>query len=238
MVDQMNIILDEDEALFCHNVGLIRQTYSMNMSNKHGMSDDMDDGLKIHILGAGGEMAFCKAYNIRYLPKINTFGDQPDVDPDIEVKTGSHESYRLMVRPSAKMDHKFNLVLRSYPHFIVCGWIFGYEAEKLGTWESPGNRPGAWFVKRESLKGDGLGYLNSVHAGYSKNFTLVNLSGMITPIQGVAARIRCQLKDRPSNTKSFKQVMYDYQQEFLKAGSYHRQVEAEMVQNCSLKTRV
>lgn len=85
--------------------------------------------LPANIIGAGGEIAFCKAFNIEFVPTINTFKSFPDVPPDFEIRTAFKDDGDMAFRKGdfkhLERRHIF-LALRRFPSaFRFVGWVRG-----------------------------------------------------------------------------------------------------------------
>ena len=80
---------------------------------------------EINFQGAAGEMAFCKAMSLYWLPTVNTF-KAPDVGENIEVKTTDYANGHLLISyGSLKLEVTYVLVIRSGDVFKVIGWMQG-----------------------------------------------------------------------------------------------------------------
>lgn len=110
-----------------------------------------DYQLQIHIEGVAGEMAFCKAAGVPFPATINTYRDQPDVPPDIEVRTRSKHWHDLIVRTDDNPEYRVVLVTGSRGRYFVRGWILARAARRDEWWQTYGGGPGAWFVPQDAL---------------------------------------------------------------------------------------
>lgn len=150
----MLIELSEQEFRFAVKIGEIRQeeALSKNLPDKYGF--DGVAGLAVHIEGSAGELAVAKALGIPWDATVNTFKSLPDLTGNIEIRTRSKSDYDLLIRPDDKDDKIFVLVIRkSTKIFDVIGWIKAKDAKQEQWLKTHGNRPAAYFVPQQELKG-------------------------------------------------------------------------------------
>lgn len=138
------------EGLIAALVGCLRQLYSAGSPDAYGFNGE--DGWTKHIEGACGEMAVAKLLNVYWPAKVNSFGIEPDIDPDIQVKTRSREEYELLVRPGDDDDQRFVLVIGRFPNYVIHGWMYGRDAKQECWAKEHGGRPLAYFVPKENLE--------------------------------------------------------------------------------------
>lgn len=145
------VVLTWPELTVGATVGTARHMWALKQGRKdrHGYEGD---GYGPHILGAQGEMAFCKSYGIYWHPTMNTFRAQADVGDGIEIKTRSEDHYDLLVRPDDHFDRVFVLVTGKGPAFVLRGWMYGEDCRRDEWWKDYGNREPAWFAPQASLQ--------------------------------------------------------------------------------------
>lgn len=113
-----------------------------------------DDALRIHILGAGGEMAVASFLGL----KQHVFQEQEarrgscDLPPNIDVKTRSRHYYDLICLRDETQEKTLVLVTVQDQEIRLHGWIRAHEA-KQPQWlkeHVPGRA--CYFVPKESLR--------------------------------------------------------------------------------------
>jgi len=132
-------------------LGTGRQEEALQSKRKDQHGFDGKDGLKIHIEGAAGEIAFAKAFGLYPGFTINTF-KAADIGSNIQVRTRSERRYGLIVRPDDDDDAVFVHVIGSRPNYTIMGWLLGKDAKRAGYSETHGDRPPAFFVPSEDLR--------------------------------------------------------------------------------------
>ena len=84
-----------------------------------------------NVVGACGEISVAKLTGRYWLMGINQRKDEPDVAPDIQVRTLESIDYDLIVRPDDPDHFRYVLVLGEPPEFTIPGWIWGHEAKLM-----------------------------------------------------------------------------------------------------------
>ena len=144
------VTLDWFEVERAASVGVSRNVEAMKKGRRQRLSKKAGDDFSVHILGALGECAFCKAAGKYWPGTVNTFKD-PDVPPNIQVRTRSNHDYDLIVRDTDSDDDVFVLVTGGPEYFLVHGWISGLEA-KSQEWRCDyGSYGEAYFVPKAAL---------------------------------------------------------------------------------------
>jgi hypothetical protein len=104
------------------------------------------------IIAVMAEIAVAKALGIFFVPPLNTFHKEPDIQPDIEVRATPNRNYSLMIRDNDDLDRKFVLVIVSDLSCMIAGWCYGYERDDLGTVKDPNGMGAAHFVPQSNLR--------------------------------------------------------------------------------------
>jgi hypothetical protein len=132
------------------SVGLRRQVSAVasNLEERHGI--DPDDGWRVHIEGACGELAVAKFLGRYWDGSVDTFRSLPDLG-NVEIRTRSKHVYDLIVRGDDDPQKFYVLVTGRAPFYRVRGWIKGEEARKDEWLQSYGGREEAWFVPASAL---------------------------------------------------------------------------------------
>jgi hypothetical protein len=151
MVEPIAIMLTTYEMAMAAKCGATRNICAMikGCSNAYGLEEDYGWGK--HIEGACGEIAVAKALGLFWSPTVNTFGSEPDIKPDIEVRTRSRHDYELTIRPKDDQARRFVLVTGVAPTFVVRGYCIGAHARRDEWLHDYGGRPPAWFVPQAEL---------------------------------------------------------------------------------------
>lgn len=111
-----------------------------------------------NIVGACGECAVAKAIG-RYWPAaINQRKGEPDIPPNIQVRTLAKPYYDLVVRKDDGNDFLYVLCLGEPPHFTVKGYIRGADAKRPEWFKDRGgrNKPCWWVPQANLLAPEGL----------------------------------------------------------------------------------
>ena len=111
-------------------------------------------GWRVNIEGVCGEMAFCKAMDLFWSPKWNTFKTEGD-QAGVEIRTRLRSFYQLMVRPGDPDERPYVLVRGEAPKFEVVGWQYGIEAKRDEWFKDHGEQgKPAYFVPDANLSHD------------------------------------------------------------------------------------
>ncbi len=149
----MRVSLTQYECEMAAAVGIHRQIQAIykKLPDKHGC--DPEDGFKIHVLGACGELVLAKALDRHWPGSVNTHKEGADVGTRFQVRTRTKTWHDLIVRPDDRVTDVFVLVLGVPPHFEIVGWVVGEDARVKGQWKDYGKRGAfAWFVNRADLR--------------------------------------------------------------------------------------
>lgn len=110
--------------------------------------------LKLHELGAVGEMAVAKYLGLEDMVFSETkpkWGSA-DLPYDIEVKTRSRHSYDLIVQRRERDDKNLVLVTIERGEILIHGWCRSGDVKREEFWADPaGGRP-AYFVSKSELQ--------------------------------------------------------------------------------------
>lgn len=108
---RIKVSLSNDDIVWATKVGILRYEESRRkgLKDKHGLKKSGIPRVVHDMVGARGELAYCRAARGEWSGSVNTFKD-PDVDPDIQVRTTMNHNYNLIVRPEDPTEHKYVLV--------------------------------------------------------------------------------------------------------------------------------
>jgi hypothetical protein len=131
-------------------VGLRRQLAAMRdgRQDRHGL--DPEQGWRVHIEGACGELAVAKFLGRYWDGSVDTFRSIPDLG-QAEIRTRSKHSYELLIRKDDDPTKVYIHVTGRAPHFRVRGWLRGWDAQREEWWQNHGGREYAWFVPCDVL---------------------------------------------------------------------------------------
>lgn len=138
-------------------------TARMGSARARGASDRLPtgqywDAWGAHVLGICGEQAVARQLGLYWPPSIIYRKGDPDIPPDIEVRTANRSAADLVVRSDDDLGRWFVLatlaaVDRGLPSAIrIVGRIRGTDARRPDRWLDRGGvgRP-AWFVAQADL---------------------------------------------------------------------------------------
>lgn len=78
-----------------------------------------------------------------YIPSSNTFHKEPDVQPDIEVRSSVRPDSPLWIRDNDAVAKRYVLVIcEAMKGFIIRGWVHGHEAMTNEWWYEPEAKDG------------------------------------------------------------------------------------------------
>ncbi|AEX55978.1 hypothetical protein S-CBS4_gp011 [Synechococcus phage S-CBS4] len=113
-----------------------------------------ENALRMHILGAGGEMAVASYLGLKdgVFEEVEANRGSSDLPFDIDVKTRSRHYYDLICLLDEREDKTLVLVTVENREIRLHGWIRASEA-KQAQWkkEYVANRP-CYFVPKENLR--------------------------------------------------------------------------------------
>jgi hypothetical protein len=147
----MVVELEAYEAAHAARVAVDRHTQSVARGSADAFGCDKDwlAGLRRHMVGALGEVAYSKAANRYWNGSVGTYKHGGDVGP-VQVRTRTKPEYELLVRPGDPDDALFVLVrtIEGGPkaRLEVVGSITGAEAKRVGRLATYGGRQAAYFV--------------------------------------------------------------------------------------------
>lgn len=121
--------LNNTDMLFVAQVGAMRNIRGLSKGYKHraGMIETEEaEGWGRHIEGAASEFVVAKYLGLHWGVDINAFQDG-DLE-GIDVKSTTHESGRLIVKPGDNSDLIYVLVVGKVPSLRIIGWAYGHEA--------------------------------------------------------------------------------------------------------------
>jgi hypothetical protein len=144
------VTLAQHELDMAAGVGLRRQLAALRdrRQDRHGL--DPEDGWRVHIEGACGELAVAKFLGRYWDGSVDTFRSIPDLGR-AEIRTRSKHNYELLIRKDDDDSKVYIHVTGRAPDFWVRGWLRGLDAQREEWWHNHGNREWAWFVPTTAL---------------------------------------------------------------------------------------
>jgi len=112
------------------------------------------EALKIHLLGAAGEMAVASYLNLKNFLYLEKEANRNSVDlpGNIDVKTRSKHTYDLIIQRNENPDKRFVLVTIENKQTLIHGWCYGKDGMKEEFWADPARGRPAYFVPKTVLK--------------------------------------------------------------------------------------
>ena len=131
------------------NVACLRIAESISAGLKHAYGYSGENQWQDNMMGACGELAFCKWLNVFWTGSVNSFKD-PDVDPNFQIRWSKRNN--LIFRHTDNPDHWYILVNGNDNIFRLVGYIHGTHAKQLEECRAaPGGRPPALFIPEQKL---------------------------------------------------------------------------------------
>ncbi|GEM_PF-841079 len=146
------VTLEWYEMLQASFVGAVRHLEALSKKSSDAYGADPANGWSLHIEGACGEMAFCKACDLFWPGTVNTYRAGFDAG-NFQIRTRSRDEYDLIVRASDADDKRYVLVTGLAPTYTIWGSLLGGEAKKHPEWlREHGGRAPAFFVPKTALE--------------------------------------------------------------------------------------
>jgi hypothetical protein len=152
-------ILTPYEIRFAVYVGVERnyQVIINNLGKRNYVGNTDWQPWDCDIESSGAEMAVAKYLQTYWNGSFNTF-KKSDISYNLQVRHSKKNDAHLIVRPVDSSDDIYILATGKIPEYIVCGWMYGFEAKtekykktfEEKTWKF--NGPPAYFVPQNDLK--------------------------------------------------------------------------------------
>jgi hypothetical protein len=145
----MMVQLTHAEIVIAGHIGVMRNAYNTR-TDAYGAEQGNPWGY--HVLGALGECAVAKAYNLYWHPHVGVY-DKPDVGPYQVRTTRFRNDRQLVLHPKDEDNRKFVCVVGMHTYFEIVGWCFAHEGKKQEFWADyfKNKRP-AFFVANRILR--------------------------------------------------------------------------------------
>ena len=138
----MKVTLTTAEMIMAGHIGIMRNASNSQGNGRmdaYGAEDGNPWGY--HVLGAMGECAVAKAFNIYWNGSIGRY-DADDVGP-YQVRTRLRQHFRLILHPRDADEKKFVVVFGVGPVFEIRGWCFARTGKQKEYWQDPSGK-GRW----------------------------------------------------------------------------------------------
>jgi hypothetical protein len=173
-VGRWGVRLTDDQIQDAIDLGHKRQLGNWNAgrTSSYGASNEWSVGLRYHICGCLGEMAYwvwCillgktlewNYFDEEYLKKGARPIKKPDFKPDIDTKWAGEPGHKLIIGANENDFWRYLLVDgTNHPLYEMAGWYYGREA-KRPMWQKDEyidrdgarRKGGSFFVPREALR--------------------------------------------------------------------------------------
>jgi len=147
--------LTAEEAQEAFNEGLRRhmENEASGMIGRNGGPSHGVAALRVHILGATGEMAVASYLDLKDFLFQDRYARRGSCDlPGIDVKTRSRHYYDLIVQRDESPEKKFVLVTIESQKILLHGWCYGREAMQKRFLADPARNRPAYFVPQKQLR--------------------------------------------------------------------------------------
>lgn len=141
---------DYKAAVDCANMRMFTSNEA-GWNNASTYKRSYSERLTQEVIGACGELAFCKAMNWFWSPSVNTFHDIPDVGSSVEVRATNLDTGSLILRDNDDDERWFILVTGEPPLMTIKGRIKGYDGKKDQWLKNPHGHRNSWFVPQSAL---------------------------------------------------------------------------------------
>ena len=113
-----------------------------------------DEALRVHILGAGGEMAVASFLELKQFvfEETNAKRGSYDLPPDIDVKTRARHCYDLICFVDEAPEKTLVLVTIQSKEIRLHGWIKAFDAKRPEWLRTYVQGRTAYFVPKEALR--------------------------------------------------------------------------------------
>lgn len=117
---------------YAKNIGLTRNEEAKRMGKPSLRFSQKYSDEQIHIIGAIGELVFCKSIDCYFYPTLNSF-KKPDVGANIQVRTTTSSYPKLRIQNNDKRNELYVLVYKKddvWDTWYVAGWMQGNDGMK------------------------------------------------------------------------------------------------------------
>ena len=144
------ILLSKDEGEWANEIGRQRQQQAID----RGMRERAPgSNFASHMLGARGELAAAKWLGVPWPAYVGVANTKPNIEPDWDVRTRSHKSGSLIVRPRDIDTRRYLLIVELQPgvSYESKGWIRGADAKRPEWLGDPNGMGDVYWVPQKVL---------------------------------------------------------------------------------------
>lgn len=133
----IKVTLTDTEAQIAAGLGSARNEINVSSGVKNRQVSEREGSEEIDVIGTGGELAFCKAFNLYPDLTVAPPGQYPKGDARMfgqtwDVKTRNYEKLPIghllsYPKPEEKRCDYYALVLEAHPTYYIIGWCTARE---------------------------------------------------------------------------------------------------------------
>jgi hypothetical protein len=147
----IKIVLTEEEVRKAERVAESRQSENLKNARSDRYGADPRDGIRLHKIGAKGELAVAKWLGRDWDGNLNDFS-AADVG-DYQVRTTKYDRGSLILHPADNDRDIFFLVINGDPEYKIAGWIRATDGKEDRYWKDlSGDGRHAYFVPQRALR--------------------------------------------------------------------------------------
>ena len=151
----IHFTLSEEEKKMAIEEGVRRQkaNEAKSLKGRNGGPESGKKALRVHILGAAGEMAMASFLNLKQYIFLNKNANRGSADLpfNIDVKTRSKHYYDLIVQKNEDPTKIYTLVTIEDKKIFLHGWLLGKDCMRENFWADPANGRPAFFIPKNLL---------------------------------------------------------------------------------------
>ena len=128
----IKVTLTDTEAQIATGLGSARDGINISAGVKNKQLAEREGSKEINVIGTGGELAFCKAFNLYPDLTVAAPGRYPKGDARMfgqtwDIKTRNYEKMPIghllsYPKPEEKRCDNYALVLETHPTYYIIGW--------------------------------------------------------------------------------------------------------------------
>lgn len=145
------VVLDAHEVLHGGLVGLTREIDNLKAGRKDRFGAEIQDGWRLHIEGALGELAVAKYLDRFWSGRLGNL-KAADVGP-LQVRTRVRRDDASLILHKTDQDHHLFVLAVSYtPVFTLIGWLRAADGKRPEYWRELVPGRAAYFVPQSALQ--------------------------------------------------------------------------------------
>lgn len=124
------------------------------LKGRNNGPEDGEQALRIHLLGAGGEVAVASYLGLKHCLFQETSAKRGsyDLPPNIDVKTRSNHDYDLICFRDESPEKALVLVTIQHKEIRIHGWISARDAKRQEWWKERVKDRGCYYVPQKYLR--------------------------------------------------------------------------------------